>query len=168
MRILTVENVPYDLSRMPDEISDDIRYAILDNSTPNDPDFYFPPLVYMESFNSPAMIMDIGGHEIAVPVDWYIAVGCQDAGADVEVMPLTSLNDRGFEAFVYNPISGFRHKHYHIEITNVYNEVKWYVPKMKNNQLLAVPLTNDATPDCIFLIKEISKQYEIIDLHKLL
>lgn len=168
MRILTIENQSYDLSRLPDEVVDDIRYTILDNGTPSDPDFYFPPLVYVESFNSPAMVLDVGGHEIAAPIDWCMAVGCQDAGADVEILPLTSLNERGFEAFVYNPISGFRHRYHHIEITNVYNDVKWFVPKMKNNQLLAVPLTGGSTPDCIFFIKEVAKQYELIDLHKLL
>jgi hypothetical protein len=168
MLILTLDDVAFDLSKMPDELEDDVRFSVLDNNDPSNPDFFFVPLIFLESFNSPAIVLNIGGREIAMPVDWSIAVGDSSAGTDVEVLPLTSLNDRGFEAFVFNPLSSFRHEYAPIEIVNVYNDVKWYFPKMKNNQLLTVPLEEGHKPPCVYFIKDISRQSEIIDIYTLL
>ena len=92
MRILTLENRCFHLDKLPDEIEEDIRFSVLDNSNPKEPDFYWIPLIFLESFNSPAMVLDIGGNEITVPVDWHIAVGDSETGMDLEVLPLTSLN----------------------------------------------------------------------------
>ena len=36
MRILTLENTPYDLDTLPDEVND-LRFAVLDNSDPANP-----------------------------------------------------------------------------------------------------------------------------------
>ncbi len=168
MRILTVDNNTFLLSKMPDQITEDISFSVLDNSNPKDPDFFFMPLIFLESFNSPAMVMRIGQTEVIMPIDWSIAVADSESGSEIEVMPLTSLNDRGFEAFLFNPLSGFRHEYGKIEIVNVYNDVKWYFPKMKNNQLLSVPLTEGNKPLCAFFTKDISRQCEIIDVFKLL
>jgi hypothetical protein len=168
MKILTLNNRSFDLNDLPDEIEDDVRYSVLDNSNANEPDFFFMPLIFLESFNSPAMVMRIGQTEIIMPIDWSIAVADSESGSEIEVMPLTSLNDRGFEAFLFNPLSGFRHEYGKIEIVNVYNDVKWYFPKMKNNQLLSVPLTEGNKPLCAFFTKDISRQCEIIDVFKLL
>jgi len=95
-------------------------------------------------------------------------VGDSSSASDIEILPLTSLNDRGFEAFCFNPLSSFRLEFKKIEIVNFYNDVKWYFPKMKNNQLLAVPLNQEPKPLCAYFVKEISRQSEIIQLDKLL
>jgi len=168
MRILTLENSAYDLNKMPDEIEEDIRFSVLDNSDPKDPDFYFIPLIFLESFSSPAMVLEIGGNEITMPLDWSIAVGDQFSDADLEILPLTSLNDRGFDAFCFNPLTGSKFEWNSIKIINFYNDVKWYFPKTKNGQLLSIPLTNDENPLCAFFIKEISRQSEVIEYGKLL
>lgn len=125
------------------------------------------PLIFLESFNSPAMVLRIGEDEIAMPIDWCIAVGDSATGNDLEILPLTSLNDRGFEALIYNPLSSFRLEFRKIEIVNFYNDVKWYFPKMKNGQLLAVPIHYGNKPNCAYFVKEISRQSEIIQLDKL-
>ena len=168
MKILTLNNRSFDLNELPDEIEDDIRFSVLDNSNANDPDFYFMPLIFLESFNSPAILLNIGGHEVQMPLDWCMVVGDKDCGMDPEVLPLTSLNDRGFDALIFNPLSSFRVEFRKIEIVNFYNDVKWYFPKMKNNQLLATPLSNDHKPECAYFVKEISRQSEIIDVSKIL
>jgi len=54
-----------------------------------------------------------------------------------------------------------------IDIVNVYSEVKWYFPKTKPGQLLCTPLTNVDAPKCVYFIKEISKQCEVIDYGKI-
>ena len=163
MRILTLENECFNLDDLPETIEDDVRFSVLDNSDPKNPDFFFVPLIFLESFSAPAMVLDIGGHEVTMPVDWNIAVGCSESGNDLEVLPLTSINDRGFEAFLFNPLSSFKFEFGTIQITNFYNDVKWYFPKMKNGQLLSVPISDGPEPDCAFFVKDISRQCEVIE-----
>jgi len=168
MRILTLDNTTFDMNNVPNTVDDAIRFAVLDNSNPADPDFFFNPMIFLESFNSPAIVLQIGENEVTMPLDWCIAVGCNQAGSDLEVLPLTSLNDRGFEAFVFNPITGTLPQFLHIETVNFYNDVKWFFPKMKSGQLLAVPIEEKENSLCAFFVKDISRQSEIIDHGKLL
>ena len=149
MRILTLDNEHYELDHLPEEI-EDMRFAILDNSTPVDPDYHYIPLIFLESFNAPALVLRIGEHRIKMPMDWQILIGEPDLG-DLEVLPLTSINDRGFKVFQFNPLSSFRPSFPDIEIIDVYQEVTWYAPKLKNGQMLCVPLTDGPkTRLCLF------------------
>ena len=168
MRILTLENECFNLTNLPDELEDDVRFAVLDNSDPKDPDFFFIPLIFLESFSGPAIVLEIMGKEIMMPIDWHIAVGDSTSGNDLEVLPLTSINDRGFEAFLFNPLSSFKLEFGDIKITNFYNDVKWYFPKTKNGQLLSIPITEGNKPLCAFFVKDISRQSETIDYSKLM
>jgi len=168
MHILSLENKAFSLTNLPDELEDDVRFAILDNSDPKEPDFFFIPLIFLESFSSPAMVMEINGKEIMMPVDWSIAVGDSQTGMDLEILPLTSINDRGFQSFLFNPLTSYKIEFGSIEITNFYNDVKWYFPKLKNGQLLGVPITEGENPLCAYFIKDISRQSELIDYGKLL
>ena len=168
MRILTLDNTCFNLDDMPDQIEEDIRFSVLDNSDPKNPDFFFVPLIFLESFNAPAMVLEIAGQEITMPVDWSIAVGCSESGNDLEVLPLTSINDRGFEAFLFNPLKSFKTDFGPINIVNFYTDVKWYFPKMKNGQLLSVPITEGKNPLCAFFVKDISRQCEVIEYSQLL
>jgi hypothetical protein len=168
MRLLTLENKTFDLNDIPEEIEEDVRFSVLDNSNPIDPDFYLMPLIFLESFNSPAILLKIGPYQVQMPLDWCMVVGDRECGLDPEVLPLTSINERGFDAFIYNPIGGFRMEYYPIEILNIFQDVRWYFPKMKNGHLLTVPLTEEENPPCAFFVKEVSRQSEIIQLSKLL
>jgi hypothetical protein len=168
MKILTLNNQAFDLNELPDEVDEDMRFSVLDNSTPQEPDFFFMPLIFLESFNSPAILLRIGEYEVQMPLDWCMIVGDKECGLDPEVLPLTSINERGFDAFIFNPIKGFRQEYYPIEIINIFQDVRWYFPKMKNGQLLTVPLCEGVNPPCAFFVKEISRQGEIIQLHKLI
>ena len=168
MQILTLENNTFPLKDIPDELEDEIQFAVLDNSDPKEPDFFFVPMIFLESFSAPAMVMEINGKEIMMPVDWHMAVGCSDSGNDLEVLPLTSINDRGFEAFLFNPLSSFKFEFGDIKITNFYSDVKWYFPKVKNGQLLAVPIDDGPEAMCAYFIKDISRQSELIDYTNLL
>jgi len=168
MKILTLENKCFNLDDLPDKLEDDIRFSVLDNSDPKEPDFFFMPLIFLESFNSPAMVLRIGDQEITMPVDWSVAVGCSESGNDIEILPLTSLNDRGFEAFIFNPLTSYKVDFAPLEIVNFYTDVKWYFPKMKNGQLLSTPISENDNPMCAFFVKDISKQSEVIEYGKLL
>ncbi len=168
MNILTLENETFPLKDVPEELEEEVRFAVLDNSDPKNPDFFFVPMIFLESFSAPAMVLEIAGKEITMPVDWHIAVGDSEAGPDLEVLPLTSINDRGFEAFLFNPLSSYKFDFGDIKITNFYSDVKWYFPKVKNGQLLAVPLDDSPKPLCAYFIKDISRQSEVIDYTNLL
>jgi hypothetical protein len=168
MRILTLNNEAFDLNDLPEDVDEDTRYSVLDNSNPNDPDFFFMPLIFLEAFNSPAIVLRIGENEVQMPLDWCMVVGDKECGMDPEVLPLTSINDRGFDALIFNPIKGFRAEYMPIEIVNIYNDVKWYFPKMKNGQLLTVPITEGVNPPCAFFVKEVTRQSEVLQLHKVI
>jgi hypothetical protein len=168
MQILTLDNTCFKLTHLPDKLDDEVHFSVLDNSDPKSPDFFFIPLIFVESFSAPAIVMEIEGNEIMMPVDWSMAVGDSQTGNDLEILPLTSINDRGFEAFLFNNLNSYKTDFGKIQITNFYNDVKWYFPKMKNGQLLSVPITDGKSPLCAFFVKDISRQCEVIDYAQLL
>jgi len=161
MRILSSENHCFNLDHLPDEV-DDLRFAIFDNSDPTNPDYFYIPLIFLENFHSPALVLRIGQHKIKMPIDWQVLIGEPDLG-DLEVLPLTSINDRGFRVFEFNPLSSFRPSFQPIEIEDVYHEVAWFSPKLKNGQMLCVPLTDGPQPMCIYFVKDISRNCEIVN-----
>lgn len=161
MRILTLDNDCYNLEVMPEEI-DDLRFAILDNSTPANVDYHFIPLIFLESFNSPALVLRIGEKVIKMPIDWQVLIGEQEHG-DLETLPLSSLNDRGFNAFQFNPLTSFSPSFLPIEIVDIYPDVTWYAPRLRNGQFLCVPIEDTPKPRCIYFVKEISRNCEIVD-----
>jgi hypothetical protein len=164
MRILTLDNCAYDLNSLPEEI-DDMRFAVLDNSDSDNPDYHYIPLIFLESFNAPALVLQIGRHRIKMPVDWQILIGEPDLG-DLEMLPLTSINDRGFKVFEFNPLKSFMPTFLNIEIVDVYHEVTWFAPKLKNGQMLAVPLTDEPNPPCVYFVKDISRNCEVVNYTK--
>ena len=165
MKVLTVENKSYDLDFVPEEI-DDIRYCVLDYSDKENADYIFVPLVFLESFNSPAAVLKIGKNTITVPLDWSIIV-CDPSVGDPEVLPITSINDRGFNAFVFNPLTGFVPSFTEVEIINIYQEMKWYFPKLKYGHILCVPIEETSNPKCVYFVKETSKVPDVLSTEDL-
>lgn len=160
MKILTVDNESYDVDFVPEEI-DDIRYCVLDYTDKENADYIFVPLVFLESFSSPAAVLKIGKRTMKVPLDWSI-ICCDPSVGDPEVLPITSLNDRGFKSFVFNPITGFIPSFDEIEIVNIFQEVKWYFPKLKYGHILTVPIDDSNNPQCIFIVKETNKIPDVL------
>lgn len=162
MKILTLEeNQAYNLENLPEEI-EDLRFAILDNSNPHAVDYHYIPLIFLESFNSPALVLRVGDTVIKMPMDWQILIGEPDFG-DLETIPLTSINDRGFKAFEFNPLCSFRPSFLDLEILDIYNDVTWYAPRLRNGQFLCVPIDGGKKPRCIYFVKEVSRNSEIVD-----
>ena len=165
MKILTLDNPAIDMDEIPDEV-DDLRFCVFDNSDPKDPDYFFIPLIFLESFSCPALVLRIGNHTIKMPVDWQVLIGEHDFG-DLEVVPLTSINDRGFNVFTFNPLNDFRPSFHPIEIIDIYHDTKWYFPKLRPGQMLAIPLNDDdKNPICAYFVKDISRQCEVVDYAK--
>lgn len=161
MNILLLENQSYNLEHLPDEV-DDVRFAILDNSVPSNVDYYFIPLIFLESFNAPALVLKIADKIIKMPVDWQVLIGEQEHG-DLEALPLSSLNDRGFNLFQFNPLSSYSPSFLPVEIIDIYPEVTWYAPRLKNGQFLCVPIDEGPKPRCVYFVKEISRNCEVVD-----
>jgi len=161
MRILTLENKYFNLETLPEEV-EDMQFAILDNSNPNNVDYHYIPLIFLESFNSPALVLRIGDRTIKMPIDWQVLIGEEEFG-DLETLPLSSLNDRGFNVFEFNPMSSFSPNFLPIEILDVYQDVTWYAPKLRNGQFLCVPIDNGPKPRCVYFVKDISRNCEIVD-----
>jgi hypothetical protein len=166
MKILTIDNRTYTLEKIPEYVDDSLRFSVLDNSNQNDPDYFFIPLIFLESFNAPAAVLQIGKYKIKMPLDWKMVVGDAEQG-ECFVIPITSLNDRGFEAFMLNPITGSKPDFAEVDIVDIYQEVKWYFPKTKSGQILTVPLEDKKNPMCAYFVKDISRQAEILDYSQL-
>lgn len=164
MRILNLDNTSFDMNELPDEV-EDLRFAVLDNSDPNNPDYFFIPLIFLESFNAPAVVLDIAGKIIRMPVDWKILIGEKEIG-DLEMLNLSSLNDRGFRAFTFNPLTSYTSDYLDIKIVDLYSDVKWYFPKLKQGQILAIPIDEGENPRCVFCAKEINRQNEVVNIAK--
>lgn len=162
MNILTVNNSTYNIDCIPDEI-DDVRFCVLDCSDSAFIDYYFLPLVFLESFYAPAVVLEFGQYHVQMPLDWSIMI-CDEEMTDVEIMPLTQLNDRGFHGFLYNPLSDTMPTSEEVRIVNVYSEVKWFFPKLKSGSLLAVPLEEGNSPKCAMFVKDFNKLPKIIDI----
>lgn len=63
-----------------------------------------------------------------------------------------------------NPLSSSKPDFLNIEILDVYQDVKWYFPKLKPGHILSVPLQDTPKPLCAFFVKDISKQCEVINV----
>ena len=166
MQLLTLDNKAYLLDRVPDHVEEDMRFAVLDNSDTNNPDFFFIPLIYLESFSAPSAVLQIGNHKIQMPLDWHILLGDPECG-DLEIVPLTSLNDRLFHAFCFNPVSDSMPAYNEVRIINIYNEVEWFFPRVRTNHLLTTPISTNENPQCAFFIKDINRNTDTVSLHNL-
>ncbi len=155
MYILTPENKSFDTARIPN-ITNTLHYAVLDYSNPDEVDYRFPPLVFIEDYPKANIELKIGPYIIQVPANWSILLGEQDFG-DLEALPLTSLNGRVFTAFVFNPCKGYMPKFLTVDIIGIYQEIRWTIPTLQQDHLLAVPLRGGDNPDCVFFIDNKNK-----------
>lgn len=89
MKILTNENTPFDMNNLPDEV-DDLRYCVLDYSNSDDVDYFFVPLLFMESFTTPGALIQIGKYQCQLPIDWAIIIGDKHIG-DLEIIEIHKL-----------------------------------------------------------------------------
>lgn len=171
MHILTPENVPYSLDKVPDypvlesgeQEPEELNFCILDFTVPDVVDFYFLPLVFLESFHAPAICLNIAGRNIQMPLDWSLLITDEELSG-VEIMPLIKLTNRGVHALMMNPVTDIMPRSAEIHVTNLFQDVKWYFPKLKNGHILTVPLEDKLNPKCAFFVKDTTKIPNIIDV----
>lgn len=173
MKLLTNENKPFDTNNIPNDVLD-LRYCILDYTEPTDVDFYFVPLMFLESFTSTSALVQIGQYTVQLPLDWSIVIGDKEVG-DLEVLEIHRLNDRPMSAFVFNPLSSFYFSYLDIHIIDVFSDVKWYMPQLQTNHILTVPLgeknqwvksrnKNESYPECCYIIRDVNKLPDVLNI----
>ena len=57
------------MEKIPEWVDEQLRFAVLDNSDPANPDFFYIPLIFLESFNAPAAVLQIGKWKMKMPLD---------------------------------------------------------------------------------------------------
>lgn len=155
MKILTPENQCFEMNSLPDEI-EDIRYCVMDVTDKHNTDFFFIPLVFIETFNAPSINLSIGEFNIEMPLDWNILIGESELG-QLEFIPLTSINEREFDTIVTNPLNGYTMAWEPIKVNNVFADVKWFFPKLKYGHILAIPLEHGDSPRCAYFVKDMNR-----------
>ncbi len=165
MDILTEENSPSSLDNFYDD-NGDLRYFVLDYSSKDNVDFFAVPLLFIERFYSPSADLKIGPYRVQVPLAWNIIIGEKEY-SELEITPIQNCLDKDFQTIVFNPISGFRPQYYTLEILNIYPDVVWYVPKLKQGHILTVPIEKKIAPQCAFFIKDLQKIPEQLDITKI-
>ena len=170
MFILNEENSPVDTNLIPEQC--ELFFWVFDNST-GFKDYFCVPLIMLESFYAPTIKLRLTTNSsrrqpeyqyVNVPADYQILIG-ESSSANLEINPVTSLSGRNFQAFSINPMSGFMASYIHVEIEDVLPSIKWFVPKTKTGQLLAVPIRNASASECIYLVRDMPKSLEIIQSH---
>ena len=64
MKILTLDDRTYKLEKIPEWVDEKLRFEVMDNSDPANPDFFYIPLIFLESFNAPAAVLQIGKYKL--------------------------------------------------------------------------------------------------------
>lgn len=166
MNILLPENRTFNTAQIPNAPSE-LYYCVFDYSNLDDTDYQFLPMVFVEDFAKASAELKIGDDIVQVPLSWSILIGEQAQG-DMELMPIMQFHGRDFEAFAFNPINGFMAEYRPIEIINIYQEVRWCVPSMKPEHLLAVPTAMKKTPTCVFFSDSKSKFPDELDVRHMI
>lgn len=123
-------------------------FCVLDFANPEDIDYHFLPMLYVEKYKYPGVVLQIGRVTLQVPLDWSIIVSEEGS---IEVVPVQQLNDRDFSAFIFNPISGYIPRTEVVEIIDIVKVKEWTVPKLKKSCIICVPLEKKEKPLCIYL-----------------
>jgi hypothetical protein len=166
LRILLPENIGKEIDLI-DSSAPPESYAVLDYSTQDDVDFRFMPLYFGDSFSRPAASLKIGPYRLQVPLDWSVVIADSQFGI-LEVLEISKLNDRDFETFIFNPISGYAASFLDIVLEDTYPDVAWTTPKLRQGHFLAIPLTKEHRPPCAYFIRETTRMTDALDISKII
>lgn len=161
MKILTNENKTVSLEHISRLIDKDMNYAVLDVSQKNKyniVDYYFNPLVFLETFNYRGVELSIGNKKLMLPLNWSIVMADSET-ADVAVIPIEDINPaRQLHAFVFNPLSGYIPTFEPVKINEIFSDIDWVFPKIENQRFLVIPIEDKERPRCILVINELEQK----------
>ena len=172
-------NKPLDLNTASLEDLQNTWYWSMKYEKTGEVDYVISPLVLLESFTQPLIELRVGKDNewlVSVPLEWNIVVTDSET-ADVEIIPIKQLNDRGFCAFCYNPQSGYIANFMELNTYNIFPDYRWLTPKVHQRHLLAVPLYPSypskhtlekmKKPLCVYITPEADKLPKFIDYNEL-
>lgn len=163
MRILKPENESFDTSKISYHGDNNLYYCVLDYSSVQEADYQFPPLIFVDEYSKPGVELQIGDSILQVPWDWSLLMGDKNF-EELEVIEIKKFHGRDFDAFVFNPISGYMPDFYSVKVINYYNEIRWTCPVISNEHLLAIPLSAGKEPLCAFFAPPKHKLPEVLDV----
>ena len=163
MEILTLENKILNLDLISNS-NIDVNYCVLEYKDEENTDFYFKNLLFLESFSNNKIILKIENTSIPLPHDWGIICGDVSHG-ELEVIPVSLISDRDFNAVTYNPLKSFRIDFKPITSVGFFPSIKWVIPRIEIGQFLALPYTNEKNEiNCIYATQMHHKLPETIDI----
>lgn len=188
MKLLKNDNTTININLIDEDTGQDVNYCVFEYEK-EDSDYFFIPLLAVEQYYYNSVCLKINDHYIQVPGNLSILVGDpENTNKDIgglELVNVQVLNDKKFHyhAFVFNPLTESVPKFYPIEIVDIYPNINWTIPSLKNNRILCVSLedSNQQTylenhghskyhivkkrgPECIFLSKDSTKFSDNLEL----
>jgi hypothetical protein len=136
MLILTEHNSPLETDGIAD--STGVHFCVLDFSKQKNPDYYFEPMIYVETFATHITVLSVGPFQVTLPFSWCILVG--ELGKPVEYVSIEDILSRDLSAFCINPISGFSPIYLPIRLEEPRRNVSLSMPPVKQHQLLVLPI----------------------------
>ena len=140
MLILTAENKVLNTDSM--KAGDEVHHSILSFQDPDNIDFFFNVIEFLEEFSSASVTLQIGEHEIVMPLHWSVI--CTDMEY-LHSIPLYEIGGRHFDAFCLNPIDGYRPDFLKVRQGTIFPTANWTAPQMNDKDLLVVPLGETST-----------------------
>lgn len=156
-----------------DSIGRDSYYGVLDVSKPKNPDYVFRPVVFVETYQASSVLMSVGPYTVMLPFKWSMIMVHGDMAGAVPMEDV--LPNRGHEALVFNPLSGFMPRKMPVR-PKEYVNASWSLPSLDSSSMLVIPVGYDRDfdgnprkePVCIIAGEYKSKLEESVDLGLLL
>lgn len=141
MLILDENNQMVDI----DQISKnkEVHYAVLDFSKPRLPDYFFRPIIFIDTYTAPAAMLQIGPYKTLIPFKWSIVVTYADIA---ELVAIEDIVSRDHEAFCINPITGYMPSRLPIRYKGSL-EVSWSYPTLGKSDMLVIPIAETIQKD---------------------
>jgi len=140
-----------------------LYFTLLDFTDINDVDIVCFPLNVYEIFTTSVAEIRIGNLGfVYVPLDYHVPVGDRFHG-DLELLDILSIIDKEIETLVIKPIDGYHIRWETIDVINIYEDVSYIFPVVRNTHLVACPIENVHNPYCIFVGNRTVKQNVILD-----
>lgn len=144
----------------------DIMFFILDlEGSKDEYDFKCLPLKYIEKTITNAVEVVINDQYIMrIPINWYILCGDKIFYENIEFINIQNIMNEEYNCISINPLSSYIPKWYSLKIINMFPNIEWISPKVKNEQYIVYPLSEKENPDCIIISPEQNKNNVILDI----
>ena len=138
-------------------------YCALDLSSIANSDYYFHDIMSTVNFSAMAAELQIGEFQTQVPMNWQILLGDEDTG----MMEMATIEDllslKLPHAYVFNPISSMYPRFLPVKVNNIFTiNIRWQMPMMNKQNLLAIPLSFTEKPLCAFFADETDRINDLI------